>query len=124
MIARLLLHFLRLELPTTGLFMEGVWAVGMITPHLAVTSRRLHDTGHSFWWQVAVIVGFSLLALGLYGVPESSTLSNTEELLLAATLIICATACFFLILWLLILLCERGESGTNRYGKPAPDVPE
>ena len=48
-----------------GLFMSAVlifsvWYLYLVIPTLAITVRRLHDTGRSGWWIVAYVV--SLLA--------------------------------------------------------------
>jgi uncharacterized membrane protein YhaH (DUF805 family) len=37
-------------------FLVMVYVLIVLVPTLAVTSRRLHDTGHSGWWQVLSIV--------------------------------------------------------------------
>jgi uncharacterized membrane protein YhaH (DUF805 family) len=35
----------------------GIYSLGVIVPSLAVTSRRLHDTGRSGWWQLLNLLG-------------------------------------------------------------------
>ena len=45
----------------TGWF-NLLWSLFLLTPSLAVGSRRLHDINKSGWWQllwIAIIVGFS-----------------------------------------------------------------
>lgn len=42
----------QLNLVVAGGFgiISGVYLIGVLTPALGVTIRRLHDTGHSGWW--------------------------------------------------------------------------
>ena|SRR5713101_163256 len=39
-------YFLRLPL------LEGLYALAILIPSIAVTTRRLHDTDRSGWWQL------------------------------------------------------------------------
>ncbi|MFB2580883.1 DUF805 domain-containing protein [Herbiconiux sp. P15] len=34
----------------------GIWALATFVPGLALTARRLHDTDHSAWWILIVLV--------------------------------------------------------------------
>ena len=57
--------------PDTGLgILSGIYALGVMIPGMAVSVRRLHDTGRSGWWLliafvpvVGAIVFFYLMAL-------------------------------------------------------------
>lgn len=83
-----------------------IWNLGVVMPHVAVASRRLHDAGHSSWWIVPPIIGgFVVLALG----------SAVPGLLLLVWIGLVAA-----FVW---RLCEPGDHGPNRYGDPAPTVP-
>ena len=42
-------------LPAIWIF-TGIYALAAFIPGLAVTSRRLHDTGRSFWWFLIAII--------------------------------------------------------------------
>lgn len=33
-----------------------IYALALMVPHLAVTARRLHDTGRSGWWQLIALI--------------------------------------------------------------------
>lgn len=35
----------------------GIYSLAVIVPSLAVTTRRLHDTGRSGWWQLLNLLG-------------------------------------------------------------------
>lgn len=37
---------------------NGLFCLAILIPSLALTSRRLHDTDHSFWWLLIVLVPF------------------------------------------------------------------
>ena len=105
-IVNLILHMLSYRIVLIAAILTVIWNLGVVIPHVAVASRRLHDTGHSFWWMVPpMIVGFVVLAMGR-AVPG----------LLLVVLIGLAAA----FVW---LLCEPGDHGPNRYGDPAPTAP-
>jgi uncharacterized membrane protein YhaH (DUF805 family) len=81
-------------------------------PQLAVTVRRLHDTGRSGWWMfkpiligIAAAIGLSVLAVFTGGGEPSPALT-----LMAATAPTAAS------IWFLVVLCLPGTHGTNRFG--------
>lgn len=89
-------------------------------PYLAVTVRRLHDTGRSGWWM------FKPFLLGILGAIVVSVLagfmgaaagSPSPALLLMAMTIPLATT-----IWYFVVLCLPGTHGNNRFGPdPVPD---
>ena len=43
--------------PMTGIgLLGGVYAIAVIVPGMAVTVRRLHDTGRSGWWVLLALI--------------------------------------------------------------------
>lgn len=43
--------------PETGLgILSGIYALGVMIPGMAVSVRRLHDTGRSGWWLLITFV--------------------------------------------------------------------
>ena len=43
--------------PETGLgILSGIYALGVLIPGLAVSVRRLHDTGRSGWWLLITFI--------------------------------------------------------------------
>ncbi len=43
--------------PDTGLgILSGIYAIGIMIPGMAVSVRRLHDTGRSGWWLLITFV--------------------------------------------------------------------
>ena len=61
----------------TGLF-DGLFSMAMLMPGIAVTVRRLHDTGRSGWWTLLMLpIGIAFIAIGVdnltaYGMSESN----------------------------------------------------
>jgi uncharacterized membrane protein YhaH (DUF805 family) len=35
---------------------SGIWSLATLLPNLAVTVRRLHDTGRSGWWYFIILI--------------------------------------------------------------------
>ena len=46
-----------------GETINGLVALGLVLPALAVGTRRLHDIGKSGWWQVIMLTVIGLLVL-------------------------------------------------------------
>ena len=109
-------------LSLVGVVLKCVWALVTTIPFLAVTSRRLHDSGHSFWWAGAFYVGIAILmfaGLLIRWLPLSPPQGNVPALLFGLYLL----AWFGLFIRLFYLLFVSGEPGGNRYGDPAPTLP-
>jgi uncharacterized membrane protein YhaH (DUF805 family) len=85
----------------------AIFFLGLMIPHLAVASRRLHDCGHSLWW-------IALPALG-----STIVFAQGEEVSWIVLLVTVGLA-----LSVVYLLCEPGNKGWNRYGEPAPTSPD
>ena len=77
----------------------GVWVV----PNVAVTTRRLHDTGNSGWWQIAWLT----CILGGWAFPWLNFMAG--QILLNAIPVLAH-------LILVIVLCMPSEPYANRYG--------
>lgn len=106
-IVNLILTVLSHRILPAAAILGAIWNAGVATPHVAVASRRLHDAGHSFWWLVPPMIGgLVVLAAG----------SAVPGLLLLVWIALAAA-----LVW---LLCEPGDHGPNRYGDPAPTVPD
>jgi uncharacterized membrane protein YhaH (DUF805 family) len=88
----------------------GIFALANLIPYLAVSIRRLHDTGRAGWW---VLLGFGpyLIALALMVV---GMLTGQFGLLAAGGLLMFAA--FIGGIVLLVFMCLPGTSGTNQYG--------
>lgn len=82
---------------------NGLWTLVVLIPGIALTARRLHDTGRSGWYQILPLAGFIPLALGVIAdVPALMILSIVGYLGLG--------------ILLLVWLCQRGDSQPNRFG--------
>ena len=57
----------------------GVLGLFTILPYFAVTSRRLHDTGRSGWWQLIGFTGIGLIPLIIWLASEGSTKSPIKK---------------------------------------------
>jgi uncharacterized membrane protein YhaH (DUF805 family) len=84
-----------------------IWMALALLPGLAVLVRRLHDTGRSAWWALlsllSALIPFAGVALGAYKVGEW----------LPFMLVL---ASFALSVWLIVLLCLKGDTDANAYG--------
>lgn len=121
--ANIVLYIIGVQfLPLVGQFLKYAWALVITIPYLAVTSRRLHDSGHSFWWAGAFYVGIAILVIAgllISRVQPSPAKGNVPAVLAGLFLL----SWFSLFIRLLYLLFLRGQAGVNRYGVPAPTLP-
>ena len=58
---------------------NGLVALGLLLPALAVGSRRLHDIGKSGWWQLIMLTVIGLLVLIYWWVQPAVEGGNTYE---------------------------------------------
>jgi uncharacterized membrane protein YhaH (DUF805 family) len=105
-------YALRLIAPVVAPTIQDAWNLLLALPHTAVTTRRLHDVGRSFWWVAAVLIDVALLVV--------FELSNVSDSLVMGILGLLASIVFFVLLIILLyFLTMPGDSKPNRYG----DVP-
>ncbi|MEA2025478.1 MAG: DUF805 domain-containing protein [Chloroflexota bacterium] len=63
---------------STGYIVASVVALAIFLPNLAVTVRRLHDTGRSGWWLLIVFIPFvGGLILFVFLLLDSRSESNS-----------------------------------------------
>ena len=100
-------------------------SLALLLPSLAVTARRLHDTGRTGWWMVlpvvpvlaTVVVGFAALFTVLVSaVSNEHDISSAPVLGTVALFIACALCALGACVTLLVFLCLDSEPGANRYG--------
>ena len=98
-----------------------IYPLVLLIPSLAVSARRLHDTGRSAWWLLVHL--FSFLALGagfvaMVAVAFASESSNDENVFVVFVAI--AIVSFLIALGgsivLLVFFALPGTVGANRYG--------
>ena len=102
---------------------SSLFGLAVLLPGLAVTARRLHDTGRSGWWQLAWYVAFLLWAiliavlafLATMFVDEGDVGMGVIVLFLVGTLIILAAGVGLVVLpiWWMV---KRGQAGPNQHG--------
>jgi len=65
--------------PETGLgILSGIYALGVMIPGMAVSVRRLHDTGRSGWWLLIAFVPVIGAIVFLYFMVLDSNLETNE----------------------------------------------
>jgi uncharacterized membrane protein YhaH (DUF805 family) len=101
-----------------SLVLPGLFLLVTLIPSLAVTARRMHDTGHSLGWAVAApcLAGTALASYGHGMTVAAGVAAKVFALLMVA-------AASGLMLWVLSVLCRIGDPSPNRYGAPAPTAP-
>ncbi|MDR1339032.1 MAG: DUF805 domain-containing protein [Prevotellaceae bacterium] len=92
---------------------RDMYMLAMFLPALALTVRRLHDTGRSGWWTLSIFVPASAVqALSIAGVlGRDGTLPAVFGIVLIA-----GSVC------LLVLTLLKGQQGDNRYGSDPKTV--
>lgn len=94
----------------TGRSLNVAFSLIVLLPHLAVTARRLHDVGHSGWWQAAVLAPTGVAVIG--AIEDSNSL-----------VILAGIGFVILVAVLVVWICRAGDPGWNRFGDaPLPAV--
>lgn len=100
-----------------GMFFTGLltlYGLALFIPQLAVTVRRLHDTGKSGWWLLGyyfvVICTAAVMFFTGLNVLDGGAVSEwpvwVSLVLLLASYI-----------WFLVLMVKKGDVGRNKYGE-------
>jgi uncharacterized membrane protein YhaH (DUF805 family) len=85
----------------------SILSLGVIIPSLSITARRLHDAGHSGWWQISPYIGMIFMGVGM--MQESQLLMMSGMGLM-----------IFLFILLLVWLVKPSDED-NQYG-PKPQA--
>ena len=64
-----------------GDVINGLVALGLLLPAIAVGTRRLHDIGKSGWWQLLLLTGIGLLLLIYFWVQPTVEGGNGNDLM-------------------------------------------
>lgn len=103
-----------------------VTSLGLLLPTIAVTARRLHDTGRTGWWMLLPV--FPILAtivvgsLATFAIVFSPDADGTVAAVIIMILVGCLLTTFAALITLLVFLCLDSNPGPNRYG-PSPKQP-
>jgi len=104
-----------------------ITSLALLLPSLAVTARRLHDTGRTGWWMLlpvapllaAFVVGIAtvvsaVLSAGGDGAPTSG---------LIVLLVFFGLLTLAAVIIVTVFLCLRSDPGPNKYGPPPGQPP-
>ncbi|MCJ7558445.1 MAG: DUF805 domain-containing protein [Gammaproteobacteria bacterium] len=92
---------------------QFIFALVMSVPGVSVTTRRLHDTGRSGWWQLLFILPL-IPVVGLFAL----VLLGGEDVL---NLVVFAWAAWIAGCIVLLVFLAQASRGDNRYG-PTPQT--
>lgn len=92
--------------------LAGSFSLIILLPSIAVTVRRLHDTGRSGWWVVAMI---ALLALAVASYVGGG-LDESFEGPWAWSTVVLGVAALTMAVTLFVFTVSPGSPQTNRYG--------
>lgn len=103
-----------------------ITSLALLVPSLAVTARRLHDTGRTGWWMLlpviplvaAIVVGFA----AVFATAFSTDANSNPEVAVIALLAVCVLLALIAGITLIVFLCLDSKPEPNRYG-PSPKQP-
>ena len=122
-IVSVVLGILGAALPALNI-LEGIYSLAVLLPSLAVTTRRLHDTGRPAWWLLiylavflAWVIGAIILAISI-GIDDPDVLETDFQDWPGYTAYIIACILFSLAgaVTMIVICAQRGTAGANRYG--------
>lgn len=90
----------------------AIFALATLIPTLAVTVRRLHDTGNNGWLLLWFYLAYMALGIVLAFVGTATPMRSGYGILA----LIASFGMFALAIWLLVLLCRDSDPGNNRFG--------
>lgn len=123
MLISLIIFGITLALPSIGSILNSVFSLGIIVPSLAVSTRRLHDTGRSGWHLVisyilaviAIILLFSGVGLNNILDPEHVDYQLVNMPLLIVGFVLYLITCIYGIV-IFVFSVMDSTPGTNQYG--------
>jgi uncharacterized membrane protein YhaH (DUF805 family) len=117
-------------------FSNDVGIVGLIAslalllPSLAVTARRLHDTGRTGWWMLLPLipmvatVGLVVVVVVLtVSAAFSAEVSGAAAVAAVVLLVLSALATLAASIVVLVFLCQDSHPGTNKHGSSPKQQP-
>ncbi len=101
-----------------GMFFTGLlmlYGLGLFIPQLAVTVRRLHDTGKSGWWLLVYYIVIICAATVLSLSAIKATMDGNE--LVEWPIWVSLAILLVISIWFLVLMVKKGDVGRNKYGE-------
>jgi len=103
-----------------------ITSLGLLLPTLAVTARRLHDTGRTGWWMllpvVPVLATIVVASAAVFATVFSTDANGTPAAGMIVLLVVCVLISLAASITLLVFLCLDSKPGPNKYG-PSPKQP-
>ena len=100
--------------------LSGLLSLAIFLPGLAVTVRRLHDTGRSGWWiggfYLGIIAFFLALSALAMGVLSSGGSDGTPSPYFGVFGIIIGMGFILYVIAMIVFLCTDSDVGPNHYG--------
>lgn len=93
--------------------------LALFLPGLAVTFRRLHDTGRSGWWIGGFYIGIFVFAIVIgimFGASLSAGADGSAAAGMGVVAIIFGLGALIYAIALLVFLCSDSHVGPNKYG--------
>lgn len=111
---------------------SNIFSLAILLPSIAVTCRRLHDTGRSGWWQAPYLAAYGISAIALVyvlttvgtgsGSMEDFVVQMIENLSETAALVAIFTGIWIIaaiVGIIVVIFCIFRSHGDNQYG-PSP----
>lgn len=103
-----------------------ITSLALLVPTLAVTARRLHDTGRTGWWMLlpaiplvaTIVVAFAAVLATAF----STNADSNPEVAVIALLAVCVLLTLAAGITLIVFLCLNSKPEANKYG-PSPKQP-
>ncbi len=100
---------------------QGIVALVLLWPSIAVTTKRLHDRGMTGWWNVVPFLAIVLVSAAAYYYYSMQLAAGAERSPDGQMPVPVGIALVVVGLWLFLyplinVLFLRGQAGTNKYG--------
>lgn len=106
-----------------GMFFTGLltlYGLALFIPQLAVTVRRLHDTGKSGWWLLVYYIVIICAATVLSLTAVKATMDGNE--LVEWPVWVSLVLLLVISILFLVLMVKKGDAGRNKYGEDPKDA--
>lgn len=101
-----------------GMFFSGLitlYGLALLIPRLAVSVRRLHDTGKSGWWLLGFY--FAMFCIAIVGFFLAIEMAPVGMALSFTSVWVTVGLSLMLVGYWLYLMVKKGDVGSNKYGE-------